>query len=168
MKAAALFLIASIAAPQTVLAAPAKIASTDAFGSMRAVVAPALACERTFDAERRKLAEEQRTIDAMPTRTGAEQAQWHAAWETHDAKDRAFKDRRGKVCKSEEAFERLKARLAQMRPDLSPGEVHTFALGFFQDLRRTAEYAADFAAGSNAQQYTPIPAPPAPRSNSGT
>ena len=168
MRAAALFLMAFAALPPVALGAPAAIVPADPFVALRAIVAPALACERKYDAERRQLSDEQHKIDTMYSGSATE-AQWHVAREAHDAKDRAFRDRRGKVCKSEQAFERLKARLSQMRPDLSPSEVHLFALGFFHDLRRTAEYAADFGAGYNARQYSPPRAPPPspPRSKTG-
>ena len=171
MITASLLLIAAAPASAATPASniPAAVNAADPVVPLRAIVTPALACERQFDAERRQLADERRKIDAMPSWSAAEQAQWHAAWQVHDGKDREFKERRGKVCKTEESFERLKAHLARMRPDLSPGEVHLFALGFFHDLRRTAEYAADFATGYNARQYSPPPPPPtSSRSNPGT
>lgn len=147
--------------------APPRALPSDPFESLWSIVAPALACERIFDAERRKFADEQRRINSLPARSAAEQKQWHDAWEANDAKEQEFKDRRETACKAGDSFDRLKVRLRQMRSDLSSGEVHTFALGFFHDLRRTSEYAADFGSGHDARQYTPPPAPPPPPAKTG-
>ncbi|MFM5955456.1 MAG: hypothetical protein ACKOPE_14300 [Novosphingobium sp.] len=158
MMSAALLVLAAATAP------------ADSFVSLRAIVAPTLACERTVDGERRQLEIARRKIDAMPAYSVTEQQQWQAAWDANIAKEQEFKVRRAAACKTDTAFEKMKAELARMRPDLGPYEVHQFAIGFFQDLRRTAEYAADFKAGHNARQYAPpsAPPPPAARLKAGT
>ena len=134
----------------------------DPFVSIRATVATTLACERSFDTERRQLADAMKRVDALPQYTAQELELWHKAYAEQRSREGDFKSRRAVACKNESAFERMKAELRKLRPDLSPGEVHVFALGLFHDLRRTAEYAADFSAGYNASQYTPPPAPPPP------
>ena len=136
--------------------------AADPFVALRETVAPTLACERSFDAERRQIIDAGRAVWALPRGTAAEQDAWSKAYAAVEESDRAMKTRRSAMCKDTVTFEQLKARLAKLRPDLPPGDVHRWALGFFHELRRTAEYAADFKDGYAADHYTPPPAPPAP------
>ena len=135
--------------------------ATDTFGALRAIVLPSLMCERGFDAERRKLAEEEWAINQLPDQTTVDSdKQWHEANAAFQTKFAQFRGKRAAACKTDEYFGKLEKRLSEMQPKLTLGEVGNFALGLFKNMQANNEFAADFRAGWNHKQFTPPSAPP--------
>jgi hypothetical protein len=135
----------------------------DAFASFRAIIAPSLNCERKFDAQRRKLLDEDRAISKMPIQNLEDDRIWREAYSLFQERDRQFRKARALSCKPETSFDLLKARLAAIQPKLTAVEIQAFALGFYNELRQTSEIASDFSAGYDARQYTAPSAPPPPK-----
>jgi hypothetical protein len=122
-----------------------------------------LKCERGFDVQRRKQADEWRILDRMPYDTTADKDNWQKQWNDLNAKKQQFLQVRAEACKAGFHLDRLKLLLARLRPDLPPNKLQIFASGFSSEVRKLDEAAADFRDKYYSDQYAPPSPPPPPK-----
>ena len=130
----------------------------DVFASLRSIIAPSLNCERGFDVQRRKFLDEKKAIDKLANHTQEENRLVNEALDSLQERDQQFRTNRAAKCRLDVYGDRLKVRLRLLQPKLTPDEIRWFTVGFYNDLRQMSEFAADFSAGYDFQQYTPPPA----------